>query len=229
MTYEQICEKDGVTIAAIKKRLQRAALANPGENFTTTFQPGDEIPENILSVLQKRSASGPKPVAEPLIDHQPEPGHNGTLTQAKAPRPRQQKAAAQEKPVSSARSFLSSVTLSAVLPVMGIPAAYGVYQYVSYFSPGWVSAVYCTGFELVYISVSLQRDLTADTLRKAQALSIAAFLLSVIYNVFADIIRVEFGGNIMNCDYWLRILLYILHGAAAPIISYYYAVIMISR
>ena len=105
------------------------------------------------------------------------------------------------------------------LPMLALAASYGVYRFSALFVPFWVAVVQAAAFELTYIGLASQRDLSDDARKRATYISIGAVAVSIIYNSLAGLFE-------RNPD-WLDNLhpgfewgLSLLHGAPLALVAY---------
>lgn len=109
------------------------------------------------------------------------------------------------------------------LPMLALSAAYGVWQFQALFVPLWVALVSAAAFELTYISLALAP--VQDT-RRATAVSVAAVVVSVLYNVLAALF-VRRPALLLDTPLWGDVLLALLHGAPLAIVAYNVAALLL--
>lgn len=105
------------------------------------------------------------------------------------------------------------------LPMLALAASYGVYRYAVLFVPFWVAVIQAAAFELTYIGLASQRDLSDDARKRASYISIGAVVVSIIYNTLAGL----FDRNpqwLTEIHWAFEWLLAILHGAPLALVAY---------
>ena len=68
------------------------------------------------------------------------------------------------------------------LPMLALAASWGVYEFSRLYVPEWVAVVQAGAFELTYISISIQRDLSQELRKRANWIAWGAVACSVLYN-----------------------------------------------
>jgi 4-amino-4-deoxy-L-arabinose transferase-like glycosyltransferase len=111
------------------------------------------------------------------------------------------------------------------LPMLALAAAYGVFEYNRLFVPMWVAFVSAAAFELTYVALAFTA--TNDP-RRATAVSLAAVIVSVLYNVLAALF-VRRPALLVDTPLWGDVLLATLHGAPLAIVAYNVAALLFHR
>lgn len=137
----------------------------------------------------------------------------------------------QSSPLAGALDRLRAVPWRALfaqlpLPMLALAASYGVYKYSLLFVPAWVAIATAAAFELTYIGLSAQTDLSDEGRRRAATISLGAVTVSVLYNTLAGLLE-------RNPEYvaglaggWrvaAEVVLALLHGAPLAIVAYFVA------
>lgn len=110
------------------------------------------------------------------------------------------------------------------LPLLGIPASYGVYHFALQFAPTAVAIIEACAFEATYIGLAAATTLGDKQKARARAVSIGAVWVSVLYNsisgalfvrptLFTDLMENQ-GGAVI---FWA---LSILHGAPLAVLAF---------
>ena len=77
------------------------------------------------------------------------------------------------------------------LPMLAIPASYGVYEFTALFVPWWVAVIQAAAFETVYVGLAAYDDLSKADKWRALAISGFAVLASIAYNTLAGMFRLD--------------------------------------
>jgi hypothetical protein len=109
------------------------------------------------------------------------------------------------------------------LPMLALAASYGVYQYNLLFTPAWVALVSAAAFELTYVALAFT---PTDDTRRATYVSIAAVVVSVLYNVLAALF-VRRPEMLIGTPWYGDVLLAALHGAPLAIMAYNVAALLL--
>ena len=112
------------------------------------------------------------------------------------------------------------------LPTLALAASYGVYSFAALFVPPWVAIVQAAAFELTYIGLAAVADLGPAQRKRAAMVSIAAVVVSVVYNTLAGL----FHRNpdwLLNLDPWHEWVLAVLHGAPLAWVAYVVAQLLL--
>lgn len=113
----------------------------------------------------------------------------------------------------------------APLPMLALAASYGVWSFNLLFVPGWVAFVSAAAFELTYVALAFTP--TSDP-KRAVHVSIAAVVVSVLYNVLASLF-VRQPGLLVDTPLWGDVALAVLHGAPLAIVAYHVAGLLLHR
>jgi hypothetical protein len=112
------------------------------------------------------------------------------------------------------------------LPTLALAASYGVYAFSRLFVPEWVAVTQAAAFELTYIGLAAATDLGAASRRRAAMVSVAAVVVSIIYNTLAGL----FHRNpdwLDTLDPWHEWGLAVLHGAPLAWVAYVVAQLLL--
>jgi len=185
----------GVTDAAIKKRLSRAKIS---------YNSKEDLSEETIQFL--RGAFKIESDNEPIVILAKPTKVNGSKPKAK---------------VVKYKKILKDLLPRLPLPMLGLPASYGVYYFSSHFLPTGMAIVEGAGFELIYIGLSV-KELSGHKLDLAHKVMIAAVIVSVIYNSIAGFIH--FNPEVMKqVPIIWKVALSIIHGAPLAILGYFIA------
>jgi len=77
------------------------------------------------------------------------------------------------------------------LPMLAIPASYGVYEFTALFVPWWVAVIQAAAFETVYVGLAAYDNLSKSDKTRALAISGFAVVASVAYNTLAGMFRLD--------------------------------------
>lgn len=110
------------------------------------------------------------------------------------------------------------------LPLLALPAAYGVGAFQRLFVPDVVAAINAAAFEFVYISIALLPNLDR---RRAGWVAVGSVAVSVLNNALSGWFATAPVIGLLNLEHWL--LLAILHGAPLAIIAYLFAELLMDR
>lgn len=105
------------------------------------------------------------------------------------------------------------------LPMLALAASHGVYRFAVLFVPPWVAMVQAAAFELTYIGLALQGDLTEAARKRARNISIGAVVVSILYNGVSGYFdrNVE---QLANIGIAGEVVLTILHGTPLAVVAY---------
>jgi hypothetical protein len=120
---------------------------------------------------------------------------------------------------------ISDFLILITLPMLGLPASYGVYLFASQFAPEAIAIIEAASFELTYISLSASKKLYKLQRKKAKVVALAAVFVSVVYNIIAGKIHVlnesqVFTDTLGPVWFWI---LAIVHGAPLALLAYFVA------
>lgn len=121
------------------------------------------------------------------------------------------------------KQFLLYVFARAPLPMLALAASYGVYQFNLLFTPVWVALVSAAAFELTYVALAFT---PTDDTKRATYVSIAAVVVSVLYNVLAALF-VRRPEMLVGTPWYGDVLLATLHGAPLAIMAYNVAALLL--
>lgn len=110
----------------------------------------------------------------------------------------------------------------APLPMLALAAAYGVYEFQREFVPSLVALISAAAFELTYLALAFVE--TQDR-RRAQAVAVAAVVVSVLYNSLSALFH-KAPGLLDAPDLWAVVALAVLHGAPLAVIAYNLSVLL---
>jgi len=111
------------------------------------------------------------------------------------------------------------------LPLLALPAAYGVGSFQRLFVPDVMAAINAAAFEFVYISIALLPNLER---RRAGWVAAGSVLVSVLNNTLSGWFHTA-PGIFATMDIWHWLALAILHGAPLAIIAYLFAELLMDR
>lgn len=77
------------------------------------------------------------------------------------------------------------------LPMLAIPASYGVYEFTALFVPEWVAIIQAAAFETVYVGLAAYDNLSKGDKWRALAISGFAVVASIAYNTLAGMFRLD--------------------------------------
>jgi hypothetical protein len=105
------------------------------------------------------------------------------------------------------------------LPMLALAASYGVYRFALLFVPAWVAVVQAAAFELTYIGLASQANLSEGARGRATAISIGAVVVSIVYNALAGLFdrNPEWLANLSAPYEWGMA---VLHGAPLAVVAY---------
>lgn len=111
------------------------------------------------------------------------------------------------------------------LPLLGIPASYGVYHFALQFVPQWVAVVEAGAFEATYIGLAAANSLPKELRGQATRISWGAVWVSVIYNTIAGALsrEPELFNQLQSADTFGAVLFWLLalvHGAPLAVLAY---------
>lgn len=113
------------------------------------------------------------------------------------------------------------------LPMLALAASYGVYRFAAMFVPEWVAIVQAAAFELVYIGLAVVK-LSPDQQRRAQAISIGAVVVSMIYNSLDGLFHLR-PALLDAPPLWLHVSLALLHGIPLALLAYLVADLLLHQ
>lgn len=105
------------------------------------------------------------------------------------------------------------------LPMLALAASYGVARFALFFVPLTVALIEAAAFEVTYIGLASQRNLSAGGRRRATYISIGAVAVSIIYNSMSSF----FDRNpeaLASMPVYGEIILSVLHGAPLALVAY---------
>lgn len=120
------------------------------------------------------------------------------------------------------KRFLLYLFARAPLPMLALAASYGVYQFNLLFTPAWVALISAAAFELTYVALAFT---PTDDTKRATYVSIAAVVVSVLYNVLAALF-VRRPDLLIGTPWYGDVLLAALHGAPLAIMAYNVAALL---
>lgn len=194
-TIKTLAVKKGVKPESLQRQLKRKT----GRHWPLETP----LPADFLEIL----SGGAQPKKEnPLPVPVPKPAPQATIK-------------AVQKPVGFRR-----IAPLIPLPLLGIPASYGVYHFALQFAPMAVAVIEACAFEATYIGLAAATTLGDRQKARARAVSIGAVWVSVLYNsisgalfvrptLFTDLIENQ-GGAVI---FWA---LSILHGAPLAVLAF---------
>lgn len=202
-TVKQLADRRGIQPASVQKWLKR--------RHAISLSPNDEVPDEIAQSFLKSTgtvtANGNGTHAEP--------------TPTLAPFYRR----AVEKPTTSKLSTFQKWAPIVPLPLLGIPASYGVYHFALQFVPQWVAVVEAGAFEATYIGLAAANSLPKELRGQATRISWGAVWVSVIYNTIAGALsrEPELFDRLQSADTFGAVLFWLLalvHGAPLAVLAY---------
>jgi len=107
------------------------------------------------------------------------------------------------------------------LPMLAIPASYGVYEFTALFVPVWVAIIQAAAFETVYVGLAAYDNLSKADKGRALAISGFAVVASVAYNTLAGMFRLD--DNLLRVwkqDIWGVTILSALHGVPLALLAF---------
>lgn len=114
------------------------------------------------------------------------------------------------------------VITKAPVPMIGLAAAFGVYEFGLIFYPWWVAAISAASFEVVYISLGWQVLHTKEQQEEARRVSLFAVGVSIIYNSLVGFFHLS-GIDVKTLHIgWLAILA-LVHGVPLAVVAYNYS------
>lgn len=105
------------------------------------------------------------------------------------------------------------------LPLLAVPASYGVYTFSSVFVPERVAQFNAAAFEMVYIGLAVA-PLRHDQTRKADIIAWCAVFVSVVYNWLAGWFYINPGMQQWFMSDWQAAILALLHGAPMAVLAF---------
>lgn len=115
--------------------------------------------------------------------------------------------------------FWRRIAPNAPLPLLALPASFGVFFFAKHFIPTWAAVTEAAAFEFTYIGLTALEGLTEEQRKRAQWVAMAAVAVSVLYNTIAAALHQQ--PSILNDLplYWLWIVS-LVHGAPLAILAY---------
>jgi predicted DNA-binding protein (UPF0251 family) len=108
------------------------------------------------------------------------------------------------------------------LPMLAIPASYGVYEFTALFVPTWVAIMQAAAFETVYVGLAAYDKLTNQDKWRALGISIFAVGASVIYNTLAGYFHRSPQALISwESVWWGGLILAALHGVPLALLAFF--------
>lgn len=232
-------------IAALKRVKPESIQKQIWRRFEIRLGLGEELPEDVKAFYENRR-QGDK--GGSLHDSLNLPtGDTGAASQVAAPNPVQSRV--EEKPPTllgykrrseGERSHQQSSSNSSQvklnwfqrwapiipLPMLGVPASYGVYHFATLFAPWWVAVVEACAFEATYIGLAAANSLPKELRGQARRISLGAVGVSVLYNTIAGAVwrspemfeRLKVSGEMW--EFGLFWFLALAHGAPLAILAY---------
>jgi FtsZ-binding cell division protein ZapB len=124
----------------------------------------------------------------------------------------------QEKSVLPWREILSRSSL----PFLGLAASYGVYSFTIHYVNIVFAIITAAAFELVYVGLSVAKDLDERQRRRARLISMSAVGVSACFNWMAGVIDTN-PGWFEGLTLGQKTLLAFLHGAPLSLLGYFVA------
>lgn len=206
-TVKQLADRRGIQAASVQKWLKR--------RHALSLSPSDEVPEEIAESFLKSTGTV---------------SANGNGTHSEKPTPQPQSLAPfyrnkAEKPTTSTLSTFQKWAPIIPLPLLGIPASYGVYHFALQFVPQWVAVVEAGAFEATYIGLAAANSLPKELRGQATRISWGAVWVSVIYNTIAGALsrEPELFNRLQSEDTFGAVLFWLLalvHGAPLAVLAY---------
>ena len=111
------------------------------------------------------------------------------------------------------------------LPMLALSAAWGVWQFQALFVPWPVALLSAMAFEAVYLSLAFA---DVPDRRRARAISVAAVVVSVAYNVLSGLFHLR-PALLDSRPLWADVSLAVLHGAPLAVVAYAVADLLVHR
>lgn len=103
------------------------------------------------------------------------------------------------------------------LPLLALPAAWGVYQFQLLFVPWFIAALAALAFETVYLGLAVA---PTHSPRRAVTISAAAVIVSAVYNALASALHLRPDLLAPPLSLASVALLALLHGAPLAVLAY---------
>lgn len=201
-TIRSLATELEVQASVLRKRMRRA-------NFG--FKIDDELPEGLAQWILDG-----KPIAEfKITSHNgKDPGEgNRTPGPIKVPRVKAEKT--KKKKRINWRHFLSQWSL----PMLALPASYGVYFFASHVIPEFFAVAEACAFEMTYIGMALAKGKNPDKKKRFDRVAMGAVMVSIIYNTITAAAHLD-PTLLKNPDIIKLWILAILHGFPLAILGY---------
>lgn len=105
------------------------------------------------------------------------------------------------------------------LPLLAVPASYGVYTFSGIFVPEWVAWFNAAAFEMVYIGLAVA-PLRHDQTRRADVIAWCAVFVSVVYNWLAGWFSIDHGMQAWFTSGIAAAVLAFVHGAPMAVLAF---------
>lgn len=197
MTLRNLATQLGVKTTSLQRKLKRKSLGKYGID--------DELPEDVTLILK---------------GEKPKEGSIPPVSQKKPVQPKKSPTQSQPEPTFIDKAL--ALVRFLPLPMLGLPAAYGVYFFATHFAPQWVAMIEAAAFELVYIGLASMQGLSDKQKKYARNVSVGAVLVSVLYNTLASAFhrQPEMLDAMHPIWFWT---LSIMHGSPLAILAYFMA------
>ena len=201
-TIRSLASELELEASVLRKRMRRAELG---------FKIDDPLPEGLAQWIRDG-----KPIAEFKV-----PSHNGkhpggeTNIPGKAKSPRANNEKAKKRKPFNWRRFLSQASL----PMLALPASYGVYYFASHVIPEGFAIAEAAAFELTYIGMALAKGKNPDKKKRFDRVAIGAVVVSIVYNTITAAAHLD-PELLKNPDFITLWILSILHGFPLAILGY---------
>lgn len=108
------------------------------------------------------------------------------------------------------------------LPMLAIPASYGVYEFTALFVPTWVAIMQAAAFETVYVGLAAYDKLTNADKWRAMGISVFAVAASVVYNTLAGYFHRSPQALVSwESVWWGGLVLAALHGVPLALLAFF--------
>lgn len=215
-TVRQLAEVRGIQPGSVQRWLKR--------NHTLALGVDEIVPTEIAEEFMRSRQAVDMAPAPVINDRLPTPPNIPAPT-SDAPFYRRQAETKQSSQPGKLTAFQRWAPI-VPLPLLGIPASYGVYHFALQFVPQWVAVVEAGAFEATYIGLAAANSLPKELRGQATRISWGAVWVSVIYNTIAGALSREpelftrltaDGGTLGGVLFWLLAL---VHGAPLAVLAY---------